>query len=107
MPRCETEIWNHEGKAAKARLGRAKADGSSGALEITMVYLLGCDHYMQEYDLCEPTAGIQKIERELKEAFYLQIEQAVGGCNIEFIGEECSPAQRTIARAIAEERGCK
>jgi len=72
-----------------------------------MVHILGCDHYLQEYDLQDYTEEIRKIERELKERFYLITEEIIRTQAITFIGEECKPAQRTIPRALAAEHRCK
>ena len=62
---------------------------------------------MQEYDLQDYTEEIRKIERELKERFYLITEEIIRTQAITFIGEECKPAQRTIPRALAAEHRCK
>jgi hypothetical protein len=72
-----------------------------------MVYILGCDHYLQDYDLQDYTQEIRKVERALKERFYSIIEEIIRAQTITFVGEECKPAQETIPRALAAELGCK
>jgi hypothetical protein len=59
-----------------------------------MVYILGCDHYLQDYDLQDYTEEIRKIERELKERFYSITEEIIRAKAITFVGEECKPAHR-------------
>lgn len=71
-----------------------------------MVYLLGCDHYLQEYNLGESNAEVRQIEHDLKNTFYSVIERIVQTHKIDFVGEECKPTQATIARAVAIELGC-
>jgi hypothetical protein len=72
-----------------------------------MVYILGCDHYLQEYELQDWQDEIRKIERQLKEKFYLVTEEIILNQAIKFIGEECKPGQDTIARKLAMELGRK
>ena len=72
-----------------------------------MLHILGCDHYLQEYELQDCQEEIRKIEHELKKKFYSVIEEIIGGHAISFVGEECKPAQKTIPRELASERGCK
>ena len=71
-----------------------------------MVYILGSDHYLQDYQLGDPE-DVRKIEFDLKHKFYLIVEEIVGTHKIEFIGEECKVGQNTIPRAIAKEVCCK
>jgi hypothetical protein len=42
-----------------------------------MVYILGCDHYLQEYELQDWQDEIRKIERQLKEKFYSVTEKII------------------------------
>jgi len=72
-----------------------------------MVCILGCDHYLQEYDLQDWQEEIRKIEHELKGKFYSVTEEIIRNQAIRFIGEECKPAQNTIPRKLAVELGCK
>jgi hypothetical protein len=72
-----------------------------------MVHILGCDHYLQEYELQDCQEEIRKIEHDLKKKFYSVIESIICDHAINFVGEECKPAQKTIPRELAAERGCK
>lgn len=71
-----------------------------------MVYILGCDHYLQNYDLTEPDEEISQIEREIKNEFYELTKEIIQTRSVRFIGEECLPGQKTIPRALAAELGC-
>ncbi len=71
------------------------------------VYILGCDHWLQPYDLCEPMPQFQEIERQLKQRFYSIVEELIKTQNIASFGEECKRNQRTIPQALAEENGCQ
>jgi hypothetical protein len=71
-----------------------------------MIFLLGCDHYLQNYDLEDLMDEVQKIEHALKEKFYEIVKDIIKTQGIHFVGEECRPQQRTIPRALAEELGC-
>jgi len=68
-----------------------------------MVFVLGCDHYLQECDLTESNEEVCKIERRTKGRFYELVKEIVSGEEIQFIGEECKPSQKTIPRALATE----
>jgi hypothetical protein len=35
-----------------------------------MVFVLGCDHYLQEYELTESNEELYRVERKTKEQFY-------------------------------------
>jgi len=72
-----------------------------------MVYVLGCDHYLQEYELQDWQEEIRKVEQELKGKFYSLTEEVMRAYAITFVGEECKPAQDTIPRRLATEIGCK
>jgi len=72
-----------------------------------MVYILGCDHYLQEYELQGWQDEIRKIERQLKEKFYSVTEEIILDQAVKFIGEECKPGQNTIPRKLGTELGCK
>lgn len=71
------------------------------------VYILGCDHWLQPYDLCEPMPEFKEIERQLKQEFYSIVEELIKKQNIVFIGEECKQKEHTIPRALAKENGCE
>jgi hypothetical protein len=71
-----------------------------------MVFLLGCDHYLQEYELTEPNDELRRAERESKEQFYELTKEIIRAEQIQFIGEECMPNQKTIPRVLASELGC-
>lgn len=71
-----------------------------------MVYILGSDHYLQDYELGDPE-DVRQIELNLKNGFYAIVEEIVSTHRIEFVGEECKVGQNTIPRAIAKEVGCK
>lgn len=71
------------------------------------VYILGCDHWLQPYDLCEPMPEFQEIERQLKQRFYSIVEELIKTQNIASVGEECKRNQHTIPRALAKETGCE
>jgi hypothetical protein len=71
-----------------------------------MVHILGCDHYLQEYELQDGQGEIRKIEHTLKEKFYAVTEEIIRKHATKFVGEECKPAQKTIARELAAEFGC-
>jgi hypothetical protein len=72
-----------------------------------MLHVLGCDHYLQGYDLQDWQDEIRKIEHELKGKFYAVTEEIIRAYAIKFVGEECKPAQDTIPRRLAAELGCK
>jgi hypothetical protein len=71
-----------------------------------MVFLVGCDHYLQEYELTESNDELRKLERKTKEQFYELSKEIIRGEQIQFIGEECMPNQKTIPRVLASELGC-
>ena len=68
-----------------------------------MVYLLGCDHYLQAYELGEFMQECRDIQLTLKRKFYDLLRDIVVTNEIDFIGEECRTGVRTIAGVIAEE----
>lgn len=70
-----------------------------------MVYLLGCDHYLQEYDRTESIDELWTAEHETKERFYELTKSIIESERIEFVGEECKHDQKTIPRALATELG--
>ena len=72
-----------------------------------MVYILGCDHYLQEYELQDFQDEIRKIEHELKGKFYALTEEVIRTHCVKFVGEECKPGQDTIPRRLCAELGCK
>jgi hypothetical protein len=72
-----------------------------------MVYLLGCDHYLQEYDRTESLDELWKVERETKEQFYELTKNVIESEGIQFVGEECKKGQKTIPRILATELGCR
>ena len=71
-----------------------------------MVYLLGCDHYLQEYDLTEPDEEVRTVECTTKKRFYDLTSEIMQREGIQFVGEECKPGQRTIPRVVASECAC-
>ncbi len=71
-----------------------------------MVYLLWCDHYLQEYDRTEPVEELWANERKTKEQFYELVKDVIKSERIRFIGEECNAGQRTIPRVLATELHC-
>src|SRR5579859_4275382 len=71
-----------------------------------MVYLLGCDHYLQEYERTEPEDSLWKSEYAAKETFYEIGKEIIKAERIQFVGEECRQDQKTIPRALAAELGC-
>jgi hypothetical protein len=71
-----------------------------------MVYLLGCDHYLQEYDRTESVDELWAVERQTKERFYELTKDAMESERIQFIGEECKRNQKTIPRTLATELHC-
>ena len=72
-----------------------------------MVRILGCDHYLQEYELQDCQEEIRTIEHDLKKKFYSVIEAIICSRAINFVGEECKPTQKTIPRELAAELGRK
>ncbi len=72
-----------------------------------MVHILGCDHYLQSYDLREFMDEFRTIERELKGRFYSIVEDLIIANRVLLIGEECKPGERTIPQVLARERGCE
>jgi pheromone shutdown protein TraB len=68
-----------------------------------MVYLLGCDHYLQEYDRTESIDELWAVERETKEQFYELAKNLIESERIQFVGEECRQGQKTIPRVLATE----
>ena len=71
-----------------------------------MVYLLGCDHYLQEYDRTESIDELWAVERKTKEQFYELAKNIIESEQIQFVGEECKQGQKTIPRVLATEHGC-
>jgi hypothetical protein len=71
-----------------------------------MVYLLGCDHYLQEYDRTESADELWAVEIKTKEKFYELVKNVVESERIQFVGEECKRGQKTIARVLATELQC-
>ena len=71
-----------------------------------MIYLLGCDHYLQDYDRTESVDELSAVEFKTKEQFYELTKNVIEMERIQFVGEECKPGQKTIPRALATERGC-
>ena len=71
-----------------------------------MVYLLGCDHYLQEYDRTESIDELWAVERKTKERFYELTKNVIESERIQFVGEECKCGQQTIPRVLAAELGC-
>jgi hypothetical protein len=71
-----------------------------------MVYLLGCDHYLQEYDRAESIDELWAVERETKEQFYELTKNVIESERIQFVGEECKRGQKTIPRVLATELSC-
>jgi hypothetical protein len=71
-----------------------------------MVYLLGCDHYLQEYDRTESIDELWAVEFKAKEQFYELTKNVIESERIQFVGEECRRGQRTIPRVVATELGC-
>lgn len=72
-----------------------------------MVYLLGCDHYLQGYDRTESVDELWAEERKTKERFYELIKNIVESERIQFIGEECRQGQKTIPRVLSTELCCR
>ena len=71
-----------------------------------MVYLLGCDHYLQEYGRTESLDELWAVEFKAKEQFYELIKNVIGSERIQFVGEECKRGQKTIPRVLATELRC-
>ncbi|MGA2387385.1 MAG: hypothetical protein ABSF97_00365 [Candidatus Sulfotelmatobacter sp.] len=71
-----------------------------------MVYLLGCDHYLQEYECTESIDDLWAVERKTKEQFYELTKNVIESEHIQFVGEECKHDQKTIPRVLAAELGC-
>jgi hypothetical protein len=71
-----------------------------------MVYLLGCDHYLQEYDRTESIDELWATELKTKKRFYELTKDVISTERIEFVGEECRGGQKTIPRVLAGELGC-
>jgi len=71
-----------------------------------MVYVLGCDHYLQEYDRTEPDDSLWESECAAKRRFYEIAKGIIEAERIQFVGEECRPDQKTIPRALAAEVRC-
>lgn len=71
-----------------------------------MVYLLGCDHYLQEYERTESVDELWAAEHKTKEQFYELTKNVIGAERIQFIGEECRHDQKTIPRVLANELAC-
>jgi hypothetical protein len=70
-----------------------------------MIYLLGCDHYLQEYERTESIDDLWAMERKTKEQFYDLTKHVIESERIDFVGEECKHDQKTIPRALATELG--
>jgi hypothetical protein len=71
-----------------------------------MVFVLGCDHYLQEYDRTESVDELWRCEHKTKEQFYELTRKIIQAKKIQFVGEECKPNQRTIPRVLASEFDC-
>lgn len=71
-----------------------------------MVFLLGCDHYLQEYELTEWDEELRSLEHSSEEKFYELTKKIIRDEGIQFVGEECIQNQRTIPRVLASESMC-
>jgi hypothetical protein len=71
-----------------------------------MVFVLGCDHYLQEYELTESNEELCRVERKTEEQFYELTKEIIQAEEIEFISEERMPNQKTIPRVLASELDC-
>jgi hypothetical protein len=71
-----------------------------------MVFLLGCNHYLQYYDLMETEEQLKKLEFQTRESFYELLKEIIQSRKISFVGEECWPQTKTIARILAPELSC-
>jgi hypothetical protein len=71
-----------------------------------MVFLLGCNHYLQYYDLMETEEQLKKLEFQTKESFYELLQEIIQRRKIIFVGEECWPQAKTIAGVLASELSC-
>lgn len=70
------------------------------------MYLLGCDHYLQEYDRTESVDELWTVEFKAKEQFYELVKNVIESERIQFVGEECKRGQKTIPRVLATELRC-
>ena len=71
-----------------------------------MVFLLGCNHYLQYYDLMETEGQLKNLEFQTRESFYELLQKIIQSRKIRFVGEECWPQTKTIARVLAFELSC-
>lgn len=71
-----------------------------------MIYLLGCDHDLQEYDRTESVDELWAAEFKTKERFYQLVKDVIESERIRFVGEECKRGQKTIPRILATELRC-
>jgi hypothetical protein len=71
-----------------------------------MISIVGCRHELQGYEL-EQIGEAQRVEMELKRRYYETLESLIVRNEVVWIGEECRPELKTIAKMLAEEHGCK
>lgn len=71
-----------------------------------MIHIIGADHYLQPYGLKEWSDKSRLREKAMKAMFYSILREAIQSNGVRFVGEECKPNERTIPRAVAEERNC-
>lgn len=71
-----------------------------------MVFLLGCNHYLQYYDLMEVEEQLKKLEFQTRERLYELMQKLMQSREISFIGEECWPQTKTTASVLASELSC-
>lgn len=69
--------------------------------------MLGCDHYLQEYDRTESVDELRATEFKAKQQFYELVKDLIESERIQFIGEECRRGQKTIPRVLANELRCR
>jgi hypothetical protein len=78
-----------------------------------MVYILGVDHWLQEYNLvapCEHLSGEPSKDeliyrRQSKGRFYEIVESLIPKHGFSLLGEECKRGQDTIPRRLADKTG--
>lgn len=68
-----------------------------------MVFLLGCNHYLQYYDLMETDEQLKNLEFQTRGSLYELLQETIQSRKITFVGEECWPQTKTIARVLAPE----
>jgi hypothetical protein len=72
-----------------------------------MLHIVGCDHYLQPYELQEFMDDVRDIEKQLKGTFYSKLEELIKNKKVAIVAEECKPNQKTIPRVLAREQNAE